>query len=95
VIQEEELISKAALLEGIFRVKAAGLPGLKQVKGKGLMLGLEMEFEVADLRQKLLYEHRIFTGSSKNKNLLRILPPLSIQEKEIDLLFKALETELL
>ena len=95
VLREEELINKAARLEGVFRAQAAGLPGLKQVRGKGLMLGLEMEFEVADLRKKLVYKHRIFTGSSKNKNLLRILPPLSIQEKEIALLFKALKTELL
>ena len=38
------------------------------------MLGLEFDFEAADLRKKLIFKHKIFTGGSANKNLLRILP---------------------
>jgi len=95
VLEQEQLLLNARVMESIFRTQAEGIPGLKQVRGKGLMLGLEMDFEVADLRKKLLYTHRIFTGNSKNKNLLRILPPLPIQENELGLLFSALKKELL
>lgn len=95
VLEKENLISNISGLEAYFRDKASGIPGLKKIKGKGLMLGLEMEFEVAGLRKKLLYQHGIFTGNSKNKHLLRILPPLNIQKEQIDLLFEALKKELL
>ena len=95
VLEQEELLPHATRMEGVFRTQVKGIPGLKQVRGKGLMLGLEMDFEVAALRKKLLYTHRIFTGNSKNKNLLRILPPLPIQEKDLGLLFSALKKELL
>lgn len=95
VLEQEQLISKIAGLEKRIRSELSGIPGLIQIKGKGLMLGLEMELEVAELRKKLLYEHRIFTGSSKNKNLLRILPPLTIQPEELHHLFKALKPEFL
>ena len=94
VLEQEQLLPHTVQMESVFRSQASGIPGLKQLRGKGLMLGLEMEFEVAALRKKLLYTHRIFTGNSKNKNLLRILPPLNIQEKELGLLFSALKTEL-
>lgn len=58
------------------------------------MLGLEFPFEVAALRKRLIFEHHIFTGSAKNKNLLRILPALNVTTDELDLLFKALKKEL-
>ena len=42
--------------------------GVKQVKGRGLMLGMEFDFEVGALRKELIYTHNIFTGGSSNKN---------------------------
>jgi len=59
-----------------------------------LMLGLEFDFEVGELRKKLIYDHHIFTGGSSNKNLIRILPPLTLQEHHIDSFFTALEKAL-
>jgi acetylornithine aminotransferase len=94
VIQQEQLMSHAAKMELYFREKASEIPQLSQVKGKGLMLGLEFPFEVAALRKRLIFEHHIFTGSAKNKNLLRILPALNVTTDELDLLFKALKKEL-
>jgi acetylornithine aminotransferase len=55
------------------------------------MLGVEFDFPVNELRSKLLYEHRIFTGASANKNLLRILPPLCISKQEIEPFVDALK----
>jgi acetylornithine aminotransferase len=94
ILEKEGLLANAREMETYFRQKSEGLPGLVRVKGRGLMLGLEFHFEVAGLRKKLIEDHRIFTGSSKNKNLLRILPALNIDREAIDLLFVALQKEL-
>jgi acetylornithine aminotransferase len=67
---------------------------VKQIKGRGLMLGLEFNFEVGALRKTLIYDKKIFTGGSSNKNLLRILPPLTVQKKHIDYFFKSLKEAL-
>ena len=72
-------------------VKAKDILEVKQIKGRGLMLGLEFNFEVGALRKILIYDKKIFTGGSSNKNLLRILPPLTVQKKHIDYFFKSLK----
>jgi acetylornithine aminotransferase len=94
VLESENLLSNAREMETYFRKRAANLPGLLKVKGKGLMLGLEFEFEVAPLRKQLIYDYGIFTGSSKNPKLLRILPALNIGKQELDLFFQALKNAL-
>ena len=83
-----------ASLGEAFEARAKTIKAVKKVKGRGLMLGLEFDFEVSELRKKLIYEHRIFTGGSSNKKLLRILPPLTIQQKHFDYFFNALEKSL-
>ena len=94
VLEKEKLQEKAPASEAYFRKSAAALPQIQKIKGRGLMLGLEFDFEVAALRKKLIYEHRIFTGGSSNKKLIRILPPLTVQEKHFDYFFNALELAL-
>ena len=69
---------------------AKTIPQIKNIKGKGLMLGLEFDFEVGDLRKKLIYDYQIFTGGAMNKNLLRILPPLTINKDHINQFFESL-----
>ncbi len=94
VIEIESLIDNAMQTGAYFMSCSANIPGVKKIKGKGLMLGLEFDFEVADLRKKLIHDEHIFTGGAMNKNLLRILPPLSIGKKEIDQFIKALQNAL-
>ena len=94
VLENESLISNAARLEDYFRTKAAEIPQVKKVKGRGLMLGLEFDFEVAELRKKLIHNQHLFTGGAKDKHVLRILPALNISEGHIDTLFEALKKEL-
>lgn len=94
VLEEEKLMENVKNMSNYFQEKAKSLPKLKSIKGRGLMIGLEFDFPITDLRKKLIFVHHIFTGSAKNPNLLRILPPLTIQEKHIDLFFDALEKEL-
>jgi len=92
VLEQENLMKNAREMEVRFRESAAKL-NLK-VKGRGLMLGLDLGFEVGELRKKLIYDHHIFTGGAKNKNVLRILPPLNIENEHFDTLFTALKKEL-
>ncbi len=91
VIETENLIDNAVLTGDYFMTQVVKIPGVKKVKGKGLMLGLEFDFEVSELRKKLIYEQHIFTGGAMNKKLLRILPPLTIGKKEIDQFVMALQ----
>jgi len=94
VMEDENLMQNVKTSSDYFQEKAKALPHLKAIKGRGLMLGLEFDFPISELRKKLIYTHHIFTGSAKNPNLLRILPPLTLQRKHIDLFFDALEKEL-
>ena len=73
---------------------AKTVPEIKKIKGRGLMLGLELDYEVGELRKKLIYEYHIFTGGASNKKLIRILPPLTIKKKHIDQFFEALKRAL-
>lgn len=90
VLKEEGLQKNAEELGKYFIDQAKNIPSVKKIKGRGLMLGLEFDFEVSDLRKELIYQQQIFTGGSSNKNLLRILPPLTLQKKHFDIFFKRL-----
>lgn len=94
VLKEEGLQKNAEELGKYFIDQAKKIPSVKKIKGRGLMLGLEFDFEVSDLRKELIYQQKIFTGGSSNKNLLRILPPLTLQKKHFDIFFKRLEKAL-
>ncbi|MBO6533227.1 MAG: aminotransferase class III-fold pyridoxal phosphate-dependent enzyme [Muricauda sp.] len=94
VLENENLMANAAKLGSYFKEKAAEIPEIKKVKGRGLMIGLEFDFEVADLRKKMILEQHMFTGSAKNKKLLRFLPALNITKEDIDLFFEALKKAL-
>ncbi|RLD27160.1 MAG: aspartate aminotransferase family protein [Bacteroidetes bacterium] len=94
VIENENLLQNAKDISTYFIEKSQSLSKAKAIKGRGLMLGLEFDFNISELRKKLIFEHHIFTGSAKNPNLLRILPPLTLQKHHVDLFFEALQKEL-
>lgn len=94
VLEKENLVENASQLGVYFYEKAAEIPQVKRVKGRGLMLGLEFEFEIAKLRKKLIYDHYLFTGGAKDKHVLRILPALNINKQDIDIFFNALKAAL-
>ena len=94
VIEDQNLMQNALDISEYFIKKAESIPNLKAIKGRGLMLGLEFNFPISELRKALIFKHHIFTGGAKNPNLIRILPPLTIQKKHIDVFFEALEKEL-
>ena len=94
VMEQENLIANAAELGEYFHEKAMEIPQVKRVKGRGLMLGLEFDYEVAELRKKLIHEHHLFTGGAKDKTVLRVLPALNITKQDLDVFFKALKIAL-
>ncbi|PKH51046.1 aspartate aminotransferase family protein [Tenacibaculum sp. Bg11-29] len=94
VLKEERLLKNVNLISEYFIEKAAEIPAIKKIKGRGLMLGIEFNFPIASLRKELIFKHHIFTGSAKNPNLLRILPPLTIKKQHVDQFFDAVKKEL-
>lgn len=84
VIEKENLVHNAKVIGAKVAEALSELPGVVRVKGKGLMIGAEFDFAVGPLRKKLVFEHQLFTGSSSNPNLMRILPPLNINENHVD-----------
>lgn len=94
VLEKENLITNADTLGAYFIEKAKDIPQVKRTKGRGLMLGLEFDFEVAELRKRLIHEQHIFTGGAKDKTVLRILPALNITQHDLDNFFIALKTVL-
>jgi len=92
IIGKENIINNVKVVNAYFLKQIASVKQVKKVKGKGLMLGVEFDFEVAELRKKLIYGKHIFTGGANNKNLLRILPPLNITTAHIDTFINALKS---
>jgi len=93
-IESEHLMDNVNVMSDYFIGMAKTIPQIKNIKGRGLMLGLEFDFEVGQLRKDLIYNHHMFTGGAANKKLLRILPPLNIEKTHIDQFFEALKKAL-
>jgi acetylornithine/N-succinyldiaminopimelate aminotransferase len=82
---ESEKLMENARQEGAYLIeKLAARVGEENVRGKGLMIGIELPAPAGPLRKKLLFEHHIFTGSSSQPHVLRLLPPLSLNRSEAD-----------
>ena len=90
-LEEENLIENVNKISEHFITTAKRISQVKNIKGRGLMIGLEFDFEVGELRKKLIYDHHIFTGGATNKKVLRILPPLTIKKEPINQFFEALK----
>ena len=89
-VMEKENLMEAASQKGKYLMDAlTNIKGVKVVRGKGLMIGFEMETGLEELRKVLLNDYKVFTGEAK-PNVIRLLPSLSISTAEIDLFLKAL-----
>lgn len=93
VLKEENLIENAAamgklLMEGLQKYVGEG-KAIKELRGTGLMIGIEVNPGFEDLRNRLLFEKKIFTGGA-GKSIMRLLPPLCVGEKEANRFFCAL-----
>ena len=93
VIQTEGLIMHAGALGTKWMHHLQSYPAIKEVRGRGLMIGFDLPETLAGLRKELLNKHHIFTGEAK-PNTIRLLPSLAITEGEGTVFFNALNEEL-
>lgn len=95
IIEQEKLIDHAAFIGNYFKQELSNVEGIKSIKGQGLMTGIELPGNGKAVRESLLHKHRIFTGNSSNKDILRILPALNVGKEHIDIFLKSLKHELI
>ena len=81
VIEQEHLVENAAKVGTYLMEELKKLPQIKEVRGKGLMIGMEFDQPVKEIRSKLIYEQKVFTGAS-GSNVIRLLPPLCLNMEE-------------
>ena len=83
VMKEEGLVENAAKVGAYLLEELKGFPAIKEVRGRGLMIGLEFAEPIKELRSRLLFEQKVFTGVS-GTNVIRLLPPLCLSMSEAD-----------
>ena len=89
VIENEQLIDNAAQRGAQLTAALSSLEGVEEVRGAGLMIGVEFGFLAGPLRKRMLEEFGIFTGSASNKNVMRLLPPLTVEGAEVEMFLGA------
>jgi len=77
------LIENAAVVGSYLIDELKKLPQIKEVRGYGLMIGLEFETPIKQMRDRLLFEEKVFTGVT-GSNVFRLLPPLCVTKYEAD-----------
>ena len=90
VMKDEKLVDNAAKVGAYLLEKLKDFKQIKEVRGRGLMIGLEFDQPVKEIRSKLLFEQHVFTGVS-GTNVIRLLPPLCLSMQEADLFLEKLK----
>jgi acetylornithine/N-succinyldiaminopimelate aminotransferase len=90
VYEQENLLENAQKMGVYLKENLAGLPGIKEIRGRGLMIGVELEKPVVEIKDRLLWEHSIFCGYA-GKHTLRLLPSLAITKEACDTLISAMK----
>jgi acetylornithine aminotransferase len=93
VIEGEKLMENATETGGFLLNELANIPGLLNLRGKGLMIGFDVEEGLKDLRKNLLFNQRVFTGEAK-PNVIRLLPSLALRKKEALEFLESLKEEI-
>jgi acetylornithine aminotransferase len=93
IIEQDHLMSNALTVGNYLMEELKKLPHIKEVRGRGLMIGIELPESLKEVKKNLLFKHGIFTGEAK-PNVIRLLPALNITKTEADIFLHALKTEL-
>jgi len=96
VMEREELMKNATKIGDYIAENIGNSVSVAEVRGRGLMLGIELKEGYEKIKERLLFQKFVFTGSA-GSNVIRILPPLNLTIKEADIFisaFKELEKEI-
>ncbi|NMB37630.1 MAG: aspartate aminotransferase family protein [Bacteroidales bacterium] len=88
VIRKEALMENAVAMGDYIIRCLKDNKAIKEIRGKGLMIGIELKEGYETLRNRLLFEKQIFTGGA-GKNIIRLLPPLNVDKQTIDIFVAA------
>ena len=87
IIEDENLIDNAASVGQYLIDRLKKMPQLKDVRGRGLMIGVEIEGSASEMRKRLLFDHHIFTGGA-GATTVRLLPALNLSKEQADIFLK-------
>ncbi len=93
VIEEEKLMGNAVMVGKYLREELEKIEELKNVRGKGLMIGFDVPEELKDLKKNLLINQKIFTGEAK-PNVIRLLPSLALKKRDAEHFIEAVKEEI-
>ncbi|WP_423147583.1 aspartate aminotransferase family protein [Rubrolithibacter danxiaensis] len=92
IIEEENLLQNAAEVGSYLQAELRKFDKVKEVRGRGLMIGIDLPEELAHVKKDLLYKHHIFTGEAK-PNVIRLLPALNLTKAHADRFLEAFALE--
>ncbi|MDO8992769.1 aspartate aminotransferase family protein [Daejeonella sp.] len=93
VMEKDDLMKNAEKIGDYLIKELKQIPQITEIRGRGLMIGIELSEEYANVKKDLLFKHRIFTGEAK-PNVIRLLPALNITKEHADQFLTALKAEL-
>jgi acetylornithine aminotransferase/acetylornithine/N-succinyldiaminopimelate aminotransferase len=91
LVEEERLWENAARVGAYVFERFSKMKGVTEVRGLGLLLGIQLDRPAKKVRDALMKDEKILVGTTSEEQTLRLLPPLTVTEKEIDLFAQALE----
>lgn len=90
VMEEESLIENAKTVGDYLVEKLKNIEEIVELRGRGLMLGIKFPFAVKSLRDDLVHNQKIFTGSASDPTVLRLLPPLTLKKADANIFIRKL-----
>ena len=93
VIESEKLMGNAVMTGKFLRDELQTIPGILNVRGRGLMIGFDVTDELKDLRKNLLWNQKTFTGEAK-PNVIRLLPSLALKKRDAEDFIEAMKEEI-
>ncbi|MDR3260913.1 MAG: aminotransferase class III-fold pyridoxal phosphate-dependent enzyme [Tannerella sp.] len=83
IMEQEHLVENARQVGAFLHEALQYIPGIKEIRGRGLMIGIEFEESIKEIRSKLLFDEKVFTGVA-GLNTIRLLPPLCLTENDAE-----------
>jgi acetylornithine/N-succinyldiaminopimelate aminotransferase len=93
IIEQDGLMKNAETVGNYLIEELRKFPQINEVRGKGLMIGIDLPDELKTVKRNLLFNHKIFTGEAK-PNVIRLLPALNITRVEADIFLEAFKKEM-